>query len=944
MGIRIRDEAAPPSRQLERRLLELVDGALDLDHAGPGETYDVVHADRSMADVLDRLPAIEALLDLGGRLRIDGLSAEEAVTWRADLAAEGWWVGTDGSALVATPPFSFARRTRAEALLATATDLDAVVIALGPLDAERWLRLRAAVTSQLSIGCVAAGEAPQPAPVVAILPDSIDPGGPWLDDLLRHACAHGEAAGLAGVRAEDGTTMLVPPFAAPLERIQSGPDAIPTAAGVVLAGSSGVADAAPTPALTATGSVLVLGATTRDRELVVTDVGRRSAAPGPFLGALLRRAEQLVVVGDAPDWVIASLAGHGVLWIHPTQVATGRAGTGAAALVEPDTIVWRDVPDPLELRQLTLGFPSARRVWAGPAPVPGGLAELFDDVVASDAPSLPRGPVVSPITPAPAVIAPVETVAGLVSVVIPVHGRIDLTERCLDAIRATTEADVEVIVVDDASPDDTRSRLAGREDVTVVALDENLGFPGAVNRGIAATRGELVCILNNDTVPVAGWLDELRAQLEDPAVGLVGPRTDNVAGLQRLGAEPRGEDRTAWARRWAGEHRGDSWPSPVLVGFCWLARRETFERLGGLDERFGRGNFEDQELCHRIRRAGLGLRVADGAVVLHEGSATFGALATGYDVLLAAAARQAGEDRLPVDPLLTTIVLSDGEADAAARTAASAATVAGRTLVLERAQPDVTRMLCGPGVLHGVEVVGVDWQDPAEAGPVVEQVPGQWLLVLAAGEELRHLDVGAVRAEIEHARGEALGLRVGDRSEIRLHRRSTRAMDVIGEPTTEHAGSVAVGVEPPGRPSTRNVIVRAPRPEPCVIELPRITDARGNLTFVEGGSHLPFDIQRVYYLYDVPGGEARGGHAHRRLESLVIAASGSFEVVLDDGHERRSFFLNRSWHGVYIPPMTWRELHDFSSGSVCLVLASRPYEEDDYLRDYDSFRREATGR
>jgi len=203
--------------------------------------------------------------------------------------------------------------------------------------------------------------------------------------------------------------------------------------------------------------------------------------------------------------------------------------------------------------------------------------------------------------------------------------------------------------------------------------------------------------------------------------------------------------------------------------------------------------------------------------------------------------------------------------------------------------------------------------------------------------------VGAVRSELETARGEAVGLRVGDRSEVRLHRRSLRAIDVIGSPVADHAAWLAVDTEPPGPPAAGPVLVRADRRDPCLIELPRITDARGNLTFVEGGAHLPFDIRRVYYLYDVPGGEARGGHAHRQLEALIIAASGSFEVVLDDGGQRRSFFLNRSWHGVYVPAMTWRELHDFSSGSVCLVLASRPYEEDDYIRDYDTFRRESGG-
>jgi len=122
-----------------------------------------------------------------------------------------------------------------------------------------------------------------------------------------------------------------------------------------------------------------------------------------------------------------------------------------------------------------------------------------------------------------------------------------------------------------------------------------------------------------------------------------------------------------------------------------------------------------------------------------------------------------------------------------------------------------------------------------------------------------------------------------------------------------------------------------------MVDLPRITDPRGNLTMIEGGDHVPFDIARVYYLYDVPGGESRGGHAHRDLQQLIVAASGSFDVVVDDGTETARFHLNRSYHGLYVPRLTWRELGNFSSGSVCLVMASLPYSEDDYYREYDDF-------
>jgi dTDP-4-dehydrorhamnose 3,5-epimerase-like enzyme len=122
-----------------------------------------------------------------------------------------------------------------------------------------------------------------------------------------------------------------------------------------------------------------------------------------------------------------------------------------------------------------------------------------------------------------------------------------------------------------------------------------------------------------------------------------------------------------------------------------------------------------------------------------------------------------------------------------------------------------------------------------------------------------------------------------------------------------------------------------------VVELPKIEDRRGNLTSIEGEHHVPFAIQRVYYLYDVPGGAERGGHAHRELRQLIVAMSGSFDVVLNDGREQRRFHLNRSYQGLYVAAMIWRELDNFSSGSVCMVLASTHYDEADYFRDYDEY-------
>ncbi len=128
--------------------------------------------------------------------------------------------------------------------------------------------------------------------------------------------------------------------------------------------------------------------------------------------------------------------------------------------------------------------------------------------------------------------------------------------------------------------------------------------------------------------------------------------------------------------------------------------------------------------------------------------------------------------------------------------------------------------------------------------------------------------------------------------------------------------------------------------EQCrIIELPKIADPRGNLSFIEGGRHIPYEIKRVYYLYDVPGGETRAGHTLRTTQQFIIAASGSFDVVLDDGNTRKTFALNRSWKGVYVPPMIWRELINFSSAGVCLALVSTYYDEGDYIRDYQEFLR-----
>jgi len=133
--------------------------------------------------------------------------------------------------------------------------------------------------------------------------------------------------------------------------------------------------------------------------------------------------------------------------------------------------------------------------------------------------------------------------------------------------------------------------------------------------------------------------------------------------------------------------------------------------------------------------------------------------------------------------------------------------------------------------------------------------------------------------------------------------------------------------------------------EECyAVEFPKIADPRGNLTYVEGGRHIPFVIRRAYWIYGVPSGEKRGGHAYRRLHEVLIALSGSFEVHLDDGTRRRTHMLSRGYVGLYVPAMIWRELENFSTNTVCLILASEPYSESDYVRDHPEFVREQRDR
>lgn len=133
------------------------------------------------------------------------------------------------------------------------------------------------------------------------------------------------------------------------------------------------------------------------------------------------------------------------------------------------------------------------------------------------------------------------------------------------------------------------------------------------------------------------------------------------------------------------------------------------------------------------------------------------------------------------------------------------------------------------------------------------------------------------------------------------------------------------------------------REEIRIIQLPKIPDERGNLSFFEGGNHIPFEIKRTYWVYDVPGGEVRGGHSYKNNKEFIIALSGSFDIVVDDGMEKKKYFLNRSYMGLYIPNGYWRHLENFSTNSLALIIASETFDPSDYERDYEQYKRDVNG-
>ncbi|NOX29048.1 MAG: glycosyltransferase, partial [Actinobacteria bacterium] len=536
-----------------------------------------------------------------------------------------------------------------------------------------------------------------------------------------------------------------------------------------------VADAAP-------NAILVEGTSgheDRDHELLA-DV----AATRPVVW---RRPPSAQTRSTDPQ--VRSLATRGVFEFDVDDYSTD----GLAAAFEVDQVLHLDdevLNDGSQVQQLLRARPNAQ--WAVLANRSRPGVEARCEVVL-DAADISRwakaGYETRDHTPSIRDIAAVDTRAGVTSVVIPVHGMWQLTKNCLAALDRNTTAKLEIVVVDDASLDDTANQLAAIDDdrLVVVTNETNVGFPASVNNGIAATTGEFVCVLNNDTEVTTGWLDELQSALAIDRALMVGPRSNEVSGIQRQhGAPPLTEiaEAHAWATRIADRQRGETWRTNRLVGFCLLARRSTFVEFGGFDDGFGQGNFEDDELSNRLRAAGGDLRVANGSIVLHHGSATFASLGTDYLTTLASAARHHRAPASLTANQLTCLVLSNGDHDATESTVWSLLGLGHHFRVVERRGADLLALRLARAQRLGVEIIDVDWTTVEGAANALRGLDtSDTIMVFSAGEIVEVTDWGAARAELERHVGSACGVLVDGQPQVRAHPPTARFMDRIGEPT-----------------------------------------------------------------------------------------------------------------------------------------------------------------
>jgi GT2 family glycosyltransferase len=520
-------------------------------------------------------------------------------------------------------------------------------------------------------------------------------------------------------------------------------------------------------------------------EAGVTPVYQWSDSIDPVDAHIAQRWRTLgvVLVPPSPDRYTIETFRPDVTTPRADALATALRPT-AIAYFTPQSIEW-------DFQSLAGQVPDATVVYCGP-PVP--LAEERADVCCSieDAADalLDTTPRATTHEPEIASIKPVAAQPATVSIVIPVHNRWDLTEACLRSIAAHTTVDHEIIIVDNGSTDETAAALRSL-DVTVVQNRTNRGFPAAVNQGIQASSGEFVCVLNNDTEVTEGWIEGLQRALAVPGTGMVGPRSNRIAGLQRIPDGPAAADPAVheWAARWVEGRDGRTWEISRLIGFCLLLRRDVLEEIGGFDEGFGIGNYEDDELGDRLRASGRTLRVADDVVVVHHGSATFTALGLDYAAVMHSSSRHLVERNSAATGPTTVIVLSDGDSVGAAASAASALAVADHIRIVER-RAVVSTELAVAAIRGGrIEVLASDWSTEAGAAGALEGLGTTNAVVLGAGELVTCPDWGAARAELATIGSEPTEVLTPDGSEVRVVPPVADAIGIVGANGSHRIGT-----------------------------------------------------------------------------------------------------------------------------------------------------------
>jgi GT2 family glycosyltransferase len=704
------------------------------------------------------------------------------------------------------------------------------VLVLGETDPSLLVALRASLPERVTISPLDLDDDLDPdQPILVLSPDVLPQPG-WIQDLLHGLAVHGRPVGVRLVdedgavvhagAAPDGTPFaagaldadhalvtadrpdatLLPPFAARARDLAVDGPVRGRYLGAHPALSIGIATDRSPDRQVAVDEVFT------DVALVVASSTPRRFAPADRAG-LRAVLDALLAAGTTPV----------VHWAETGPVAARAAleelervgvvlvgGSAAEAVLEPHPLIAR--PDAYALvralRPRLVAYADAAAMdqhlglclhaddrgaatllAADPATVTDGVRTadivapwstvgLADRVVALLRGEHPRG------EPRVDAIPARERHPGVVSVVIPVWNQWELTARCLDSLERHAELPLEIVVVDNGSTDATPGELAARASagaLTVVTNATNRGFPAACNQGMRAATGELVCILNNDTEVTPGWLSEMAAALARPGTGMVGPRSNRISGPQAVRDAPRidpadavGEGAAhAWAATWAGPRAGRSWQTDRLVGFCLLLRGDLLEELGGFDEAFGTGNYEDDDLCRRVLEHGLTLRVADASVVLHRGGATFEALGTSYGVLLSEARRHHPMTEVrPSATLVAAVVLSDGDPVGAARSTAMASPLVDVVRVVERRGLPMTQLAVA-SAFDGAEVVAGGHDDLLAAAAGLRH--GR-VLFLRAGElvGLDDDDYGAARSAIEDWPTPAVPVEVDGVAEVRM--------------------------------------------------------------------------------------------------------------------------------------------------------------------------------